>query len=162
MKGTTMIIVAIATMFVILVVLTILYFTKSKNASTASVQPPSQMTTKTEKPVSVASFEEIQDENDTFPVQVQSEEIEPVQEIEPEIRETPMEEISSDEYLNPSTHTTETTLQAYNYEDTHFNEPKRNIYESVEVNYNIMNIEDDDRSDGIDFRFPEKRITEDE
>ena len=114
----------------------IVYYTKTKNTVSASSKsktisaPESKVSGNS---ASVASFEEIQDDETPFPAPEQSS-IEP----EPIPSEISEEIVEIEEFNEPDTHQPiDTSFQSQDYEQSYFNEPKKhNPYASVGINYN--------------------------
>ena len=137
MDKRVMIIVGIIVIAIIILgILAIVYYTKTKNnTSTQSTIKNTSKSVVDEKPSSLATFEEIQDDETPFPAPEEQPMQEPMELLPKEISE---EIDKPEDFIEPETHQpVNTSFQPQDYEQSYYNEPKKhNPYASVGIDYN--------------------------
>ena len=152
MERSTMIMIGLIVVSILaLGILAVVYYVRNKNTSTVSNKSvKSEIVpekTKTNNP-KVATFEEIQDYTDPFP--------EPPQEEPPQEPSAIAEEIIDEDeepYPHPETHyaAQNTNMQPQDYENSYYQEPKKNPYASMGVDYG---------ADDMNFQFTKRETSE--
>ncbi len=169
MERTTLILISIVVIAIIVLgILGIVYYFKNKSVTSAAT-PKQQPPVKEEKlkikddnkPKSVVTFEEIQNEDEPFELD-DPDESDQREDPEPEIREVDHsvhEEFISEETLPEPEEFEPHTIENSYYDNPYFKEPEKSYgsYASVGVNYGLPDPEEN-RDNNLNFQFSKKHI----
>ena len=134
MDGKVIIIGLVIIAIIILGILAIVYYVKSKkDVTTSSIQEDKPVSQKIDKPVSISSFEEIQDDETPFPPP-QDDEVQDDEVQDDEVQEEDREVHSQEEEI-PVLAEEQTSFQPQSYNTSTYQEHKKNTYANFGVNY---------------------------